>query len=90
MIKELQSLALDIKVLDENGDEIDIQHAFDDEDEDLALNIPEAEDETLEMNTVADTLEGFGLSDDEGNEIEDDDLFASDTSFDDETDEDLM
>ncbi|MDD6284018.1 MAG: DNA-directed RNA polymerase subunit beta, partial [Firmicutes bacterium] len=31
MIKELQSLALDIKVLDENGDEIDIQHAFDDE-----------------------------------------------------------
>ncbi|MGN0114170.1 MAG: DNA-directed RNA polymerase subunit beta, partial [Acutalibacteraceae bacterium] len=61
MIKELQSLALDIKVLDENGDEIDIQHAFDDEDDDLALNIPEAEDETLEMNTVADTLEGFGL-----------------------------
>ena len=90
MIKELQSLALDIKVLDENGDEIDIQHAFDDEDDDLALNIPEAEDETLEMNTVADTLEGFGLSDEEGNEIEDDDLFASDASFDDESDEDLM
>ena len=90
MIKELQSLALDVKVLDENGDEIDIQHAFDDEDDDLALNIPESEDETLEMNTVADTLEGFGLSDDEGNEIEDDDLFASDASFDDESDEDLM
>ena len=90
MIKELQSLALDIKVLDENGDEIDIQHAFDDEDDDLALNIPEAEDETLEMNTVADTLEGFGLSDEEGNEIEDDDLFASDASFDDESDEDIM
>ena len=90
MIKELQSLALDIKVLDENGDEIDIQHAFDDEDDDLALNIPEAEGETLEMNTVADTLEGFGLSDEEGNEIEDDDLFASDASFDDESDEDLM
>ena len=91
MIKELQSLALDVKVLDENGEEIDIQHAFDDDEDDLALNIPEPEaGDTLEVKTAVDTLDGFGLSDDEGTPIEDN-LFESETeSGNDDADIDLM
>ena len=91
MIKELQSLALDVKVLDENGEEIDIQHAFDDDEDDLALNIPEPEaGDTLEVKTAVDTLDGFGLSDDEGTPIEDN-LFESEPeSGNDDADIDLM
>ena len=33
LIKELQSLALDVKVLDEHGDEIELGENFDEEDE---------------------------------------------------------
>ena len=91
MIKELQSLALDVKVLDENGDEIDIQHAFDDDEDDLALNIPEpVAGDTLEVKTAVDTLDGFGLSDDEGTPIEDN-LFESEPeSGNDDADINLM
>ncbi|MBP3692457.1 MAG: DNA-directed RNA polymerase subunit beta, partial [Clostridia bacterium] len=52
LIKELQSLALDVKVLDADNEEIDLKQTFDDDDIGLSGNI-------YEENTVADNLAGF-------------------------------
>ena len=87
LIKELQSLGLDVKVLDKDENEIDLKQSFDDDD-DIGLGspvIPE-EDTDFENDTVADDLTGFGLEDENGDAIADDiDEFASDDDeFDDE------
>ena len=92
LIKELQSLGLDIKVLDHNGDEIELKQEFDDEEYGLAPQgegAPEPEDETLKENMVADDLSGYGLQDEEGNDITDDDAESdsSDMEFDDDSEE---
>ena len=76
LIKELQSLGLDVKVLDEDNEEIDLKQSFDDDD-DLGFGtpaIPEGEpvpeeEGMFESNTVVDTLEGFGLEDENGEAI---------------------
>ena len=78
LIKELQSLGLDVKVLDEIGEEIDLKQTFDDDD-DLGLgmpSIPEGEDFTdsdegidFDGETVVDGLNGFGLEDENGEAI---------------------
>ena len=88
LIKELQSLGLDVKVLDEDENEIDLKQSFDDDD-DIGLGspvIPEDEDADFENDTVADDLTGFGLEDENGDAIADEDIdeFASDDEFDDE------
>ena len=88
LIKELQSLGLDVKVLDEDENEIDLKQSFDDDD-DIGLGspvIPEDEDSDYENDTVADDLTGFGLEDENGDAIADEDIdeFASDDEFDDE------
>ncbi len=44
LIKELQSLALDVKVLDENGDEVILKECIDDETDELPVNIDGTED----------------------------------------------
>jgi DNA-directed RNA polymerase subunit beta len=67
LIKELQSLALDVKVLDEDKNEIDLKQHFDDDIPEVANN-----EETLEEDNVmtSEGMEGFVLdedSDDEGN-----------------------
>ncbi len=76
LIKELQSLGLDVKVLDEENEEIDLKQTFDDDD-DLGLGtptIPEGEpapedDDVFESETVVDNLQGFGLEDENGEAI---------------------
>ena len=88
LIKELQSLGLDVKVLDEDENEIELKQSFDDDD-DIGLGspvIPEDEDADFENDTVADDLTGFGLEDENGDAIADEDIdeFASDDEFDDE------
>ena len=89
LIKELQSLGLDVKVLDKDEEEIDLQQSFD-EDDDIGLGspvIPEDGDTDFENDTVADDLTGFGLEDENGDAIADDEIdeFASDEDdFDDE------
>ncbi len=84
LIKELQSLGLDVKVLDEFEEEIDLKQTFDDDD-DIGLGapvIPESSD--FEGETVVDDLTGFGLEDENGDAIEETtDEFGSD-EFDDE------
>ncbi len=84
LIKELQSLGLDVKVLDQAGEEIDLKQTFDDDDD--VVGIPVQMDEEM----VADTMEGFSMEDEEGNPIADDDLddYDLDDEFDDEFDDD--
>ena len=66
LIKELQSLGLDVKVLDKFKQEIDLKQSFDDDDIGLP---PVSADETLQEQTVADDLGGFGLEDENGEAI---------------------
>ena len=54
LIKELQSLCLDVKVLDENDEEIDLKQDFDDEGSDFAPT------EVGEMHNDYENAEGFG------------------------------
>ncbi len=75
LIKELQSLALDVKVLDANNEEIDLKQTFDNDDV-VPLHIPE--EETLREETVVDGLSGFALEDEAGEAIEDDELYEQD------------
>ncbi len=78
LIKELQSLGLDVKVLDKFDEEIDLKQTFDDDD-DIGLPVVMAEEPLLEEETVADTLEGYGLEDENGEAIvenEDEDFYG--------------
>ena len=69
LIKELQSLGLDVKVLDKYDEEIDLMQTFDDDD-DIGLGTPAIPENTeFEEETVVDGLEGFGLEDENGEAI---------------------
>ncbi len=69
LIKELQALGLDMKVMDKEGQEIDLKQNFD-EDDDLGLTpvVP-----SLEEENVADDLEGYSVED-----IDEDEFGAED------------
>ena len=92
LIKELQSLALDIKVLDENDNEIELRESLDDELEDLSVNLTGDElsdDEGVkkpktdfENDDVDDDL----LLGDEDEEIEDEEIDILDDAQESETD----
>ena len=71
LIKELQALALDVRVLDEDGEEIDIKNGFDTDDYDV---IPQADPE-IEFETVNDATydNGFVLDSEDGSEVDEDD-----------------
>ncbi len=78
LIKELQSLGLDVKVLDKYDEEIDLKQTFDDDD-DIGL-APAIVSNDFENETVADNLDGFGLQDENGEDIveESEEEFSSD------------
>ena len=85
LIKELQSLGLDIKVLDKNDEEIDLRQSFDDDD-DIGLT---PSDPVFDEETVADgELDGYSVENEDG---EADDFFSSGDDFDgDDDDDDLF
>ena len=85
LIKELQSLGLDIKVLDKNNEEIDLRQSFDDDD-DIGLT---PSDPVFDEETVSDgELDGYSIENEDG---EEDDFFSSDDDFDgDDDDDDLF
>ena len=88
LIKELQSLGLDVKVLDKYDEEIDLKQSFDDDD-DIGLGMPsipeDADDSDFENTTVVDGLAGFGLEDENGEAIAyEDDIDYADDSADEE------
>ena len=68
LIKELQSLGLDVKVLDKDNEEIDLKQTFE-EDEDLGL-APPVFDDSLSEDTVMDSFDGFGELDENGEYVE--------------------
>ncbi len=83
LIKELQSLALDVKVLDSDNNEIDIKQSFDDDDdmyapqptaEELAAELA-AQDEQAVM--VADDLSGYGVEDENGELLAENDFYQT-------------
>ncbi len=87
LIKELQSLSLDVSVLDRENNEIDLKQKFE-EDEDL----PVATDEpTLNEENVMTTMDGFLLDEDseEGNMFDESSIIADedDTLVIDDSDE---
>ena len=69
LIKELQSLGLDMRVLDKFGDEIDLKQNFDD---DIGLPAMLPEDFSDEGIQGEDLSVGFGLEDADGEAIGDD------------------
>ena len=79
LIKELQSLALDMKVLDKDNNEIILKESIDDDDIDLPVNISDVEKDELEENSELETdYDDSELDDIIGDdENDDDDLMAS-------------
>ena len=69
LIKELQSLGLDVKVLDANNEEIDLKQNFDDDDD---IGFTPSDDLFSEQN-VADDMDGYTVE-----EGEDDDYTTDD------------
>ncbi len=80
LIKELQSLSLDIKVLDKNKDEIDLKRDF--SEDDAAEFIPTKHSDFKE-DEVMTSLEGFSLDEDD-----DDNMLADPEVFDEMNDDD--
>ena len=81
LIKELQSLGLDVKVLDQDEQEIDLKQNFDDDD-DIGLNDGGA---ILEEDEVMTSMDGYTLEDDP-----DDNNMFDDSGFFDEDGDDLL
>ena len=88
LIKELQSLALDVKVLDKNNEEIDLKQKFDDDD-DIQTHADDGEepDTVFDENEVMTNMDdGFSLDEDsdEGNFFDERSIFddTDDSAFD--------
>jgi len=95
LIKELQSLALDVKVFSDEQQEITIKESSEDELEELSVNIEGREDEELTDDYTDDSLEGDDedLGDDDLNldALDLDDLDSNDTEdLDDNLDVDIV
>jgi len=84
LIKELQSLALDVKVLDSDGNEVILKECIDDDGEDLQVNIDRAED-------APEMYPADAPADDDSGDILDDELFYEfeDTTDDEVSDDDI-
>ncbi|MBQ2972296.1 MAG: DNA-directed RNA polymerase subunit beta [Ruminococcus sp.] len=74
LIKELQSLSLDVRVLDKDGSEIDLKQKFDEDDDAMVVV---ADDETLNEEQVMTTMDGFLLDEDseEGNMFDESSIY---------------
>ena len=75
LIKELQSLALDIKVLDENGDEVDLRQTYDNDDAGFA-----PDDKAFQSVNDAEGSDDFIVDEDS----EENDIFIRDDGDDDD------
>ncbi len=77
LIKELQSLSLDVRVLDQNGEEIDIKQKFDEDEEIIDAASPDFDEESIMTSMDGYTLDEGG----EDNNMFDDSL--ADEEYDD-------
>ena len=69
LVKELQSLGLDVRVYDKDEQEIDLKQNFDDE-----MGFAPSDDKAFTHVNDAESAEGYELEDEEGNPIADDDM----------------
>ncbi len=88
LIKELQSLGLDIRVLDKDNNEIELKQSFDEE-----IGIPVVDDDTFKNVNDAEDAEGYSIEEPDEDEFgDDDDDFDEDFAeegFEDDDDEDV-
>ncbi len=81
LVKELQSLALDVKVLDKDGEEIDLRQSMDDDDSMGMTPIIDEPEEKPELVAIDSEIEdSFGIETPDPEE-EDEDLFAQFADF---------
>ena len=88
LVKELQSLALDVRVYDANNEEIDLKQNFDDDDN-IIPHPSDYDDSDMEDVIVEEELEDSYFEDydeDEDGEALDDDVDDGDEMYDDEDD----
>jgi len=83
LIKELQSLSLDIRVLDRNNQEIDLKQNFDDDDNLPIGGTSDSSGDFFDEDSVMTSMEGFMLDEDseEGN------MFDESSIYDEEEDD---
>lgn len=87
LIKELQSLGLDIKVLNKNEEEIDLKQGFDDDDDNMGL--PPVKNEFREDEVVT-SLDGFTLeADPEGENMFDESSVVAESDEDENFEDEL-
>ena len=86
LVKELQSLCLNVKVLDENDEEIDLKQTFEDDDDIIPQPVSDAEDMDLTLGD-GDLDDGFSFED--GDEDDDDDFDSFDSDEEDDEEEDF-
>ncbi len=77
LIKELQALGLDVKVLDKDNQEIDLKQNFD-EDDDMGLSRGEP---MFDEQNVADDLDGYSMEDENGDPLFDDEEDEEESGF---------
>ncbi len=93
LIKELQSLGLDVRVLDGEGTEIDLKQSFDDDDDLIPQPVSDADDmENVVLEDDFDDGYSYGDVDDDelGDYGSDDDDDGDDMAYDDVDDTDLV
>ncbi len=94
LIKELQSLGLDVKVLNHNQEEIDLKQNFDDDDNIIPMPVSFADDaeDTMLYNGVEEDMKNAGLSfsDEKDDDADQEHDLLTDDSDDDDDDSDDM
>ena len=86
LVKELQSLGLDVKVLDANDEEIDLKQTFDDDNDVGMVNADDFEYIADESDLDSSFITEDGMDDDDLLYGDDDDDFGDDDLYDDEED----
>ncbi len=85
LIKELQSLGLDVKVLDKDEEEIDLKQTFDDDDDIGLGNIGELDGEAFSEVEVEEDMSGYNVEEIEPEGIESDMDFGLGDMLDDDS-----
>ncbi len=88
LVKELQSLGLDIKVLDRDKQEIDLKQTFEEDEELNVVTVDPVDDDAFSTVANENELDGYAVEEPEVDDFFGEDLFGSDEDvFSDDTDE---
>ena len=88
LVKELQSLGLDIKVLDRDKQEIDLKQTFEEDEELNMVTVDPVDDEAFSTVANENELDGYAVEEPEVDDYFGEDLFGSDEdSYSDDSDE---